>query len=205
MKNWRVTKLGVAILLSVMVSVGLANTNSPESIMKNVAAHIIKGLKKHQSQLKSNPKIAFNLVKRYLLPVVDVHNMGASILGRQYWTKASSSQKTAYLHEMKTMVISTYSRAFSSYDNDKVQFFPLRQGEARKRSLELKSQIVRPSGQKISVVYYMHKTHHDWKVYDISIENVSLVQNYRSQFDGVLRQGGVKLLIEKLKAHNKTH
>ena len=70
-------------------------------------------------------------------------------------------------------------------------------------SLVVKSLILRRNGQKISVVYNLERQGDSWLIYDFSIENVSMVQSYRSQFANVLEQGGVKLLIQRLQAHNK--
>lgn len=183
-------------------TVAFAGDNSPVTMLDQVSQQMIKGLEQNKSQLRKSPKIIDGLVEKYIVPHIDIDRMTGSILGRSYWTKATPQQKKELIVELKKMIISTYSAAFASYDNDVIRFYPLR-GNVSAPELQVQSIVVRRSGQKIKVDYNVEKLNGQWMVYDFSIENVSMVQSYRSQFAGTLNQGGVTLLIQQLKAHNK--
>ena len=196
-------KILIAASIFFCSTAAFAGDNSPVVILNHVSQQMIGGLEQNKSKIKSSPKIIDNLVEKYIVPHIDIDRMTGSILGRGYWTKASSAQKKQLITELQKMIIATYSAAFASYDNDKIQFYPLR-GDVNAPELQVQSVVVRRSGQKIRVDYNVEKLNGTWMVYDFSIENVSMVQSYRSQFAGTLSQGGVPLLIQQLKAHNQS-
>ena len=177
--------------------------SSPITMLDQMSAQVIAGLEKNKSKLKQDSSIAYNLVDKYITPNVDVSRMTGAILGRQYWQQASSSDKKELIAQLKKLVISTYAGAFSSYDGDQIKFLPMRGNYQTAQEIVVQSIIVRRNGQKISVVYNLERQGDGWKIYDFSIENVSMVQSYRSQFANTLEQGGVKLLIQRLQAHNR--
>ena len=176
---------------------------SPQTMLEKVSNKVIAGLAKNKSQLKSNPKIAYDLVSKYIVPVVNARRMTGEVLGRDYWKKASKTQRKELTVQLQKMVASTYADAFASYDDDTIKFYPLRKDYKKAKSVVVKSMISRRSGQKISVIYYVAKKGDKWRVYDFSIENVSMVQSYRSQFASTLQRGGIALLLQRLTAHNK--
>lgn len=184
-------------------SVSAFAIGSPATMLEKVSNKVIAGLAKNKSKLKSNPKIAYDLVVKYIVPVVNVKRMSGEILGRSYWRKATASQRKDLAAQLQKLVASTYADAFSSYDDDKIKFYPLRQDYKKRSAIVVKSMIMRRNGQKISVVYNVAKQGDKWRVYDFSIENVSMVQSYRSQFASTLQQGGVSLLLQRLQKHNQ--
>src|SRR3989338_4814248 len=198
----KILMLIFSALSIVLVSTAFA-VSSPITMLDQMSQQVINGLEKNKTKLKQDPSLAYNLVEKYITPKVDVSRMTCAILGRQYWQQTSSSDKKELIAQLKKLVISTYSGAFSSYDGDKIKFLPLRNDYQMAQSLVVQSLILRRNGQKISVVYNLERQGDSWLIYDFSIENVSMVQSYRSQFANVLEQGGVKLLIQRLQAHNK--
>ena len=102
-------------------------------------------------------------------------------------------------------MISTYSATLASYDGDRVQFYPERgNGNAAGQTIvTIDSVIIRRNGQRIPISYNLNKNGGQWKIYDFSIEGISLVQSYRSQFAETLTQGGMPALLKRLIAHNR--
>ncbi len=195
------------INLFVFVSIFFATTQvcfaiqSPVSQLQGIANRMIRSLESNKSRL-SNFNVIRRIVNRILLPHVDLNRMSASVVGRK-WRSASGAQRATFKKEFAYLVTTTYASALSSYDRDKVRFYPLRQSYQGRSTVRVKSVIVRANGQRIPVSYNVVRAGGGWKVYDFSIENVSIVRSYRSQFAGVLSNRGMRGLIARLKRHNK--
>lgn len=177
--------------------------NSPTSMLQNVANEMLTYLHQHQAELNKNPKLISGVVERVLVPHISVNRMAGLVVGRQVWQSATPMQRQTFIDQFKKLVISTYANALASYDHDRVQFYPLRGGYKGQKMITVNSVIIRQNGQHIAISYNLVKTENGWQVYDFSIEGVSMVQNYQSQFSAVLAQGGMSALIEKLKKYNQ--
>lgn len=201
LKNRVRIKSIIALAAMVLTTTALA-IGSPVKLMQGVGNNMIAGLAKHKGQLQTHPSIISNLVEKNLLPVVNLARMAGSVVG-QPWRSATGAQRRAFINQFKQLVISTYSSALASYDDDVLKFYPLRGNYQRARALMVRSVIIRQNGQRISVNYYLSRAGNTWRVYDFTIENVSMVQSYRSQFASTLQSGGLNALIAQLKSHNQ--
>jgi phospholipid transport system substrate-binding protein len=201
LKNWLLTILSISFMFTLIVA--RAEVTSPVTVLNSAATQMLNSLEKNKSQLKKGDGMIFNIVKQNLLPYGDVDRMSMAVVGRQYWQTATPAQKSEFIDQFTRLVTSTYAAALASYDDDKVQFFPIRGDYATARTVTVRSQIIRRSGQKIAVDYNVVRSGDSWKVYDFSIENVSMVRSYQSQFSDVLAQQGMAGLLQRLKAHNK--
>lgn len=200
-KNWFLTILSIGLLFAFIAA--RADVVSPVTVLNGAATQMLNSLEKNKSQLKKGDGIIYNIVKQNLLPYVDVDRMSMAVVGRQYWQTATPAQKSEFIDQFTHLVTSTYAAALASYDDDKVQFFPIRGDYASARTVTVRSQIIRRTGQKIAVDYNVVRSGDSWKVYDFSIENVSMVRSYQSQFSDVLAQQGMAGLLQRLKTHNK--
>jgi phospholipid transport system substrate-binding protein len=201
LKNW----LFIVLSLSMILSVGVARAEvvSPVTVLNQAADQMLNSLAQNKSRLKGGDGVIYGIVSRVLLPYVDLDRMSMAVVGRQFWTSATPAQKSEFIDQFTRLVTSTYAAALASYDDDKVQFFPIRGDYANSHTLTVRSMIIRRSGQKIGVDYNVVRSGNSWKVYDFSIENISMVQSYRSQFSDVLASQGMGGLLQRLKAHNK--
>lgn len=175
---------------------------SPVQVLQNVAKQMISKLHQNKSQLRRNAVLIHRIVNQTLVPHIDANRMAGMVVGRQYWYSASPSQRRAFVAQFKRVVINTYAKALASYNDDKVTVYPLR-GQIRGRVARVRSAIVRKNGQKIQISYNLIKSSGHWKVYDFSIEGVSIVQNYRSQFASALARGGMTELLARLRSYNR--
>lgn len=173
---------------------------SPATQLQGVADRMISQLENNKSQLKSMSVIR-GIVNKILIPTVDLNRMSASVVGRD-WLSATAAQKAQFKKEFSYLVTTTYASALSSYNGDQVQFYPIRGNYQAQQTLRVNSIIIRKNGQRIPISYDVLRQGNDWKVYDFSIEHVSMVQSYRSQFSGVLAQGGMIALLARLQTHN---
>lgn len=193
-------KLIVLIMCYVIASIGIAQS-SPVSMLENAANQILSTLKANKATLKNNPTIIYSAVERYLVPYVDVEGMSRSVLGRQIWTKATAAQKSQFAKAFTQLVIRTYASPLTQYTDETIQFLPIR-GALSGRFVRVNSVIVRSQGQNIPLSYSLVNKNGQWKIYDISVEGVSLLQSFKSQFAQALQNSNIDQLINQM-THTK--
>lgn len=186
----------ILFVIGVIVSpVMSAAQNSPIPMLEETANNIIATLKENKSSLKSNPNIIYKAVETHLLPIVDVVGMSRSVLGRQAWSKATNAQRAQFSKAFTRLVIRTYASPLAQYADESVQFLPLR-GSLNSRFIRVNSIIVRTEGQNIPLSYSLVDKNGQWKIYDISVEGVSLLQSFRSQFAQALQNSSIDDVIQ---------
>lgn len=202
-------KAYLAFILLFFSGLVLAANNSqasigPEQLIQQTADQMIAGLQANQPKLKSNPQIIYNLVKKIVLPQVAADGMARAVLGKNTWKTATPQQKKEFVSQFTNLVIGTYASAFQSYTNETVKVYPIRGGVAAGQYVtQVKSIIKRSDGPNIPVSYNLVKLNNQWRIYDFSVEGVSLIQSFRSQFANELSNGNLDSVISKLAAHNK--
>ena len=194
MNKIRAVTCAIAILFTQMVWA----QSSPIPVLQNAANQIIATLKQNKSQLKSNHKIIYQAVRKYLLPIVDVNGMSRSVLGRQAWNKATAAERREFTNEFTQLVIRTYASPLAEYSDESVKFLPVR-GDTNGRFVRVNSIVVRSSGQSIPLSYSLVSKNGQWKVYDLSVEGVSLLQSFRSQFGQALQNSSLRDLIAQMR------
>lgn len=187
----------ILFAVAVIVSPVLIAQNSPIPMLEQTANNIIATLKENKSSLKTNPHIIYQAVETNLLPIVDVAGMSRSVLGRQAWSKATSAQREQFSRAFTSLVIRTYSSPLAQYADESVQFLPLR-ASLNSRFIRVNSVIVRAGGQNIPLSYSLVATNGQWKIYDISVEGVSLLQSFRSQFAEALHNSSIDEVIKTM-------
>ena len=179
-----------------------AQQASPVPMLENTATQIIDTLKKNQASLKGNHQIVYHAIERYLLPNVDVNGMARSVLGRQAWTKATAAEKSEFTQAFTQLVIRTYASPLSGYSGETVKFQPFA-GSTDGRFARVNSVISRPNGQHIPLSYNLVSKNGQWKIYDLSVEGVSLLQSFRSQFAQALQNSTMRDLIAQMRQNKK--
>lgn len=142
-------------------------------------------------------------VESVIYPQVDFNHISALVLGK-YWGNATAEEKKNFEQEFKTLLIRTYSRAFVEFKDWSVRYLPLHMEKEAKRVI-VKTEILQPGVQPIGINYRMRFHKEKWKAYDIMIEGVSLVTNYRTSFKNeMVRAGSLAEVIKTLAQRNQT-
>lgn len=175
--------------------------DTPEELVKKTADEVIAAIKSDKDIQAGDQEKIFALAEEKILPNFNFDKISRMVLGKN-WTKATPEQKTAFQNEFRTLLIRTYASALSKYKNQTIDYKPFRMEEGSNIA-SVKTEILQPGGQPIAVSYTLEKQADDWKVYDIVIEGVSLVTNYRSQFAQEVRTNGLDSLNKKLADKNK--
>lgn len=171
--------------------------SSPVPILEETAQKIVDTLKQNKSQLKNNQQIIHHAVESYLLPHVDVNGMSRSVLGREAWNAASPADRSAFAHAFTQLVIRTYSAPLAEYTNETIKFSP-QYTVSNGRFTRVKSVIIRGNGQNIPLVYSLVSVNGQWKIYDLSVEGVSLLQSFHNQFGESLKKESLRALIAEM-------
>ncbi len=193
---------GVCLILAAVVNA--APDESALPMLQKAAQQIISTLKTNQARLKSDPSIIQQVVERYLLPHVDVVGMSRSVLGRNQWSKATNAEKQAFTQAFTQLVVRTYSSPLAQYSGETVVFAKQQETAPDGHFARVNSVIHRPNGQAIPLTYALVLQQRDWKVYDLTIEGVSLLQSFRNQFSAALQTSTLQALIEQMKKRNAT-
>jgi phospholipid transport system substrate-binding protein len=180
----------------------LLAASDPVAQLSQTADQMITALKSNKAAIKGNPSMVEGLARNILLPQVNVELMAKLALGRDGWNKATDQQRAEFTNAFTTLMIRTYASAFSAYTNETVKFFPLRPGDMNDGRVQVKSEILQDGGPPIPVNYRLLQQGDAWKVYDITVDGVSLIQSFRSQFANQLSQGGMDQLLAALNQHN---
>lgn len=192
----------IIVWLVCFANIVLAASQSPVPMLENSSNSIIDTLKRNQSNLKNNPQIVSKAITTYLLPLIDVDGMSRSVLGRQVWNQISAQEKKDFTLAFTKLVIRTYAVPLAEYSGETVTFMPTRSPNDA-RFVQVKSLIIRPNGQKIPLTYSLVAKGNDWKIYDLSIDGVSLLQSYKTQISASLQKSTIRDLIQKLNANKK--
>ena len=176
--------------------------SSPVAILQNTSNQLISALQRNQATLKTKPQVVYGIVNQILLPHVDVMSMSSKALGREAWLRATPAQRQAFAQQFVTLLIRTYSSALAQYTNERVNFLPLRGDYNSQSRVQVNSVIVRESGPSINLSYRMMRVGGQWMLYDFSVDGVSIIESFRSQFVQVFQQRGIDGLINELAQHN---
>ena len=193
-------KLLLALTMLCFSLTGFA-IEGPDELVKRTAEDVLASVKSDADIQAGNQDKIFALAEEKIVPNFNFDKVSRLVLGKN-WTKATPEQKTAFQAEFRTLLIRTYATALSKYKNQTIEYKPLRMADGA-TTVSVKTAIVQPGGQPIAVDYSLEKKADAWKVYDIVIEGVSLVTNYRGQFTQEIRQNGLDSLIKKLGDKNK--
>ncbi len=186
----------VALLMGVQTAFAVATDVAPDVLARTTTQEVITLLKADKDIQGGNLKKVYELVEAKVLPNFDFNRMTQLAIGK-HWASASAQQKQALVREFRNLLVRTYATSLTAFSNQSVEFkpFSMKPGED---DVTVKSEVKQPGGQAIPIDYSMYRTAFGWKVYDVNIDGVSLVTNYRASFSNTIRQSGIDGLIKLL-------
>ncbi len=197
-----VSKILVGISFLASLYAGLANADvAPDALVKQTADDVLAIIKNDKEIQAGNQQKLYAVAEEKILPNFDFDRVCRMVLGKN-WKAATPEQQASFQKEFRSLLLRTYSIALGKYKDQVIEYKPMRT-EPDAKNVTVKTQIMQSGGQPIAVDYSLVKNGPSWKVYDIVIENVSLVTNYRSQFSNEIRQNGIDSLNAKLADKNK--
>ena len=173
---------------------------TPDGLIKQLSEEVIDTVKSDKAIQAGDVQRIITLVDAKVLPHVNFQRMTASAVGR-HWRQASPEQKTRLQEEFKLLLVRTYSGALTEVKDQTVQLKPIR-FSPQDTEVVVRTE-VRGSGQPIQLDYRLEKAESGWKIYDVNVMGVWLVEQYRSSFAQEISAGGIDGLITKLAERNK--
>ncbi len=171
----------------------------PQQIIKETSDKLQQELK--SKEMKGDFAQAKRFVEKVIDPHVDFNRVSALVLGKN-WKRASPDQRERFRKEFRELLIRTYAAAFTEYSSWSIRYLPLRM-KPDDRKVIVKTQILQPGARPVAVNYRMINKKGGWKVYDIIIEGISLVTNYRTTFKNeVAKTGSLDSVIQRLAERN---
>ena len=192
--------IGLLLLSSVVSAQTPDQATAPDALIKMVVTDVMASVKADPDIQKGNiPKIV-DLVEKKIVPYTDMRRTTEMAMGPN-WKKASSDQQNQLVMEFKNLLIRTYSGALSQLRDQTVQFKALRAAPDDKEVVV--KTVVLGRGDPVPLDYRLEKTDKGWKVYDMNIMGVWLVEAYRNQFSNQISQNGIDGLVKFLQDRNK--
>lgn len=192
--------LSLALLAS--ASFVRAADEAPDALIKRVSTDVLDSIKADKSVQAGDMSKVIALVDSKIMPNVNFTRMTASAVGRN-WRQATPEQKARLQDEFKTLLIRTYSGALSQVKDQTLSVKPLR-AEAGDTEVTVRTEVL-GRGDPIQLDYRMEKTASGWKIYDLNVLGVWLVETYRTQFAQEISAKGVDGLIASLAQRNKSN
>lgn len=171
---------------------------APLNLIKTTSDEVLAAIKANSEKIKTDPKVVNALVEKMVLPHVDFQAMSKSVLAVN-WRRASAAQQAAFTDAFRELLVRTYSKSLGEYDGQKVTYFPMRPETDPNEAL-VRTEIQAKSGMPIPVAYRLRKNEQGvWKIIDVVIDEVSLVNNYRNTFAQDVQKVGLDGLIKQLR------
>lgn len=192
----------IGFLLVSLTGIVRAAEVTPEDLVRKNSEVIIAEIKAHRDAYAKNYAKLYKMAEEKVLPHFDFRRMSQWVLGRA-WKDATPEQRDRFTAEFRDLLVGTYSQALLNYTDQEIIYLPV-QRKPDDTEVTVKTEVKQSSGPNIPIHYSFYKNKDGaWKVYDISIEGVSLVTNYRSVYATKVREKGMDGLIAEIAANNK--
>jgi phospholipid transport system substrate-binding protein len=193
------------VLLWVLGAIAVCNAATtdlaPDVLARNVSDEVLTIIRADKELQAGNSHKVMQLVESKVLPHFDFVRMTQLAVGRN-WRQATPEQQKALVDEFRTLLVRTYATALTLYRNQTIEYRPVRMNTGE-TDVIVKSVIRQSSGQSVAIDYGMEKSAGTWKVYDVKIEGVSLIDTYRSTFNTEVQRNGIDGLIKALSSKNQ--
>jgi phospholipid transport system substrate-binding protein len=201
MSMTRTTGWLAAAVLSVAAVGAHAQAKAPEALIKEVSTDVLEAVKADKTIRAGDIRKVITLVDQKVLPYVNFERMTSAAVGR-YWRQATPDQQKRLQDEFKLLLVRTYSGALSQVSPEqKVELKPMRAAPTD-NEVVVRTEI-RGKGDPIQLDYRLEKAADSWKIYDVNVLGVWLVENYRNSFAQEIGANGIDGLIAKLAERNK--
>src|ERR1035437_9939740 len=191
------------LILSGFITMAQAQTadTAPDTLIKNVTNEVLLIIRNDRDIQAGNKKKVIDLIETKVLQHFNFIRITQLAVGRD-WKGANAAQQKQLAEEFHILLVRTYAKALTEYKNQTIEFKPFKMntGDA---DVKVRTQVIQAGGKPIPLDYYLDKLPEGWKVYDIEVGGISLVNNYRESFAAEVRNGGIDGLINTLQGKNR--
>jgi len=191
----------VAAFCAVALPTGAQGMAPPDVLAKSVTDEVLAVLRADKDIQAGNRKKVVDLVETKVLPHFNFVRMTQLAVGR-HWREASPEQRNLLVQEFRTLLVQTYAATLAAYRDQAIEYRPLRM-QPDDTDVVVRSLINQSGGKPVSVDYKFHRNDAGWKVYDVVVGDLSLVQSYRGSFNTEVQKGGIDGLVKAITEKNK--
>jgi len=191
----------LALLLMLAAAAAVADGTDAQALVRSTADRVLAEVKANKSQLERDSSGIYALVEAYVVPHFDFSRMTQSAMGR-HWRAANEQQRAALVREFQELLVRTYAVALLNYSGQQIEYLPLR-ATATDDEVVVQTKVSDAGAPPVPIDYRLRRVVGQWKVYDVTIDGVSLVSNYRSMFAEQVQRTGVDGLIRQLSDRNR--
>ncbi|MCB1728201.1 MAG: ABC transporter substrate-binding protein, partial [Gammaproteobacteria bacterium] len=174
---WIRAMIGGLVMLS---SFAVAAVSDPQQMVRETGDKVLAEVTARKAELEARPELIYPLVESTVLPHFDFREMSQSALGR-FWRDASEDQKAGITREFRELLVRTYASALLGYSGQQIEYLPA-QFPADATNVMIPTRITSAGAPPVPINYRLKLEDSKWMVYDVVIDGVSLITNYRSQF-----------------------
>jgi len=172
----------------------------PQELMEQVSQDMLRDLDANRAALKKDPSGLRALVDKHLLPHFDTDYAARLVLGK-HWRTATESQRRRFMDAFYGTLVADYGDAFVDFTADRLRILPFR-GDPSADTATVRTEVKRDDGTPVPVNYSLRRTPEGWKAWDVTIEGISYVRNFRNDFGAEVDQKGLDALIQRLETQN---
>ena len=187
-------------LLPLLWSLSVAATTDPLNLVRETSDRCLSEILSRKAELTETPGKIYDLVEDIVLPRFDFQRMSRLVLGK-FWRRASEQEQQQFVNEFRQLLVRTYGTALLQFSGQEIKYLPMRLAPGA-TDVTVNTEVKNPGAPPIPIDYSLYLIDDEWKVYDVSIDGVSLVSNYRSSFNAEIRRYTLAGLIQKLAERN---
>lgn len=191
----------LATLMIVVTALSSAEV-PPQEVVAMTTNSMMSEVRRHHTSLAKNPLQLYRLVDEQLIPLIDFKRMSRWTLGK-HWRRATPDQLKRFTEQFKTMLVRTYANALLEFLDNRITYLPMAASQDA-TDVTVRTVVHLGGGPSIPVSYNLHLKENKWLAYDINIDGISLISNYRSSFANQMRRGDLDSLISMLEKHNRS-
>jgi phospholipid transport system substrate-binding protein len=196
-------RLLIVLAALVLLGSGVANaaTDSARLLVMDVSNQVIQALNKDPALAERDPASMYRLLNSIVVPHFDFDATSKLVLGR-YWRDMNPGQRQRFIEEFSAHLVRFYAASLVKFKDQTIDYKPLR-APAAADDVSVQTEVQPENGPPVPIIYRMHLKGGDWKVYDVSIDGISLVASNRSSFAAEIRQGNIDTLTARLARINR--
>ncbi len=198
-----ILRAALVVLVAALIAWGPAHANvvSPDVLARNTTNDVLRIVRQDRDIKGGDLNKIHDLVEQKILPNFDFRKMTQLAVG-QHWRRATPEQRDRLVDEFRTLLVRTYAASLSSVADYRVEFKPLRMNSGD-TDVTVSTEVSKPGAPPIPIDYRMELQEGGWKVYDVLVDNVSMVTVYRNSFNNEVRRGGIDGLVAALSRRNQ--
>ncbi|MDG0995971.1 MAG: ABC transporter substrate-binding protein [Gammaproteobacteria bacterium] len=186
-----------ALCASLLLSTSaFADSRTPEQIIEQTSSEVLSIVNQQADRIRNEAGYVNTVIDEVILPIIDLQAMGRLILGK-HWKTSTSEQQQHFIKEFKSMLVRTYAKSIADYGHAKVII--MRDVEQKSKKFHMvHTELDLGSGAPMKVTYVFRQKDAAWRVFDLAVDGLSLVKNFRSSFGQEITETSLEALIDRI-------